>query len=400
MFLFYSSKQTDENRSYYKGVLFEELLRRYLDSSGYDVEIRRKHNSLEYDIEGTDRASGMRIIGEAKAHGTAISGHDFSSFVGKILPRGLSKGEIRGLFLSTSALTPDADDYYDTVRDFGVVAHTGQQLANAIVQALRLPEQSEAFRSLEQKEFDPKQYLLLTTDSGEFIAVTAGNVSSAAASVFGLLRPDGRMVDDPRFLEALSASVPELQALSPIAGTVATTASRPRDIQRGLTLGSDWADYRLPAAPEYFVGRDVFLQELREHIASGEPPFVIQIKSRSGVGKSSVLASLERQLTADGARTEIHDARDVKSVLDVQAVVQRYTEIRATPADFRALAQSLGELGACIGEQRAVLIVDQFESTFNNPDVFYAYEAIASLHGRLGPSMYFVLARKNFRAIA
>ena len=52
VFVYYSTQQSEANRDYHKGVLFEQLLARYLDASGYDVSVRRKHNSLEYDIEG------------------------------------------------------------------------------------------------------------------------------------------------------------------------------------------------------------------------------------------------------------------------------------------------------------------------------------------------------------
>jgi len=57
MFLFYHSSQDEKNISYYKGLLFEELLKAYLEQSGYNVELRKKHNSLEYDIEGKLKAN-------------------------------------------------------------------------------------------------------------------------------------------------------------------------------------------------------------------------------------------------------------------------------------------------------------------------------------------------------
>ncbi|MEF5670550.1 hypothetical protein U9X48_25115 [Escherichia coli] len=74
MFLFFHSEQTEKNTSYYKGLLFEELLKEYLEGSGYDIELRKKESSLEYDIEGFSRATGQKIIGEAKAHSKSMSG--------------------------------------------------------------------------------------------------------------------------------------------------------------------------------------------------------------------------------------------------------------------------------------------------------------------------------------
>lgn len=68
MFVFYHSKQNTENKSFYKGTLFEQLLKEYLEKLGYKVELRKKQNSLEYDIEGTSSVTRRKIIGEAKAH--------------------------------------------------------------------------------------------------------------------------------------------------------------------------------------------------------------------------------------------------------------------------------------------------------------------------------------------
>ncbi|WP_137593502.1 hypothetical protein, partial [Escherichia coli] len=99
-----------------------------------------------------------------------------------------------------------------------------------------------------------------------------------------------------------------------------------REIVRGLTVGTEWADYRLPAGPTVFVGRTEFIGELLSHIKHNELPHVLQIKSRSGVGKSSLVSFLENKLSMDGVITELHDSRDVKTIYDVFYLVQRFTQ--------------------------------------------------------------------------
>ncbi len=42
MFLFYHSQQKEDNISFYKGNLFETLLKDYLTISGYEVTLRKK----------------------------------------------------------------------------------------------------------------------------------------------------------------------------------------------------------------------------------------------------------------------------------------------------------------------------------------------------------------------
>lgn len=65
------------------------MLAEYLDKNGYHVSIRQKHNSLEYDLEGHDKTTAMKIIGEAKAHESSIDGQTISAFVGKLIPLGI-----------------------------------------------------------------------------------------------------------------------------------------------------------------------------------------------------------------------------------------------------------------------------------------------------------------------
>ena len=120
MFIFYHRKQSDKNTSYYKGILFEALLKAYLDKNGYSITLRQKHNSLEYDLDGKSNATGHRVVGEAKAHEKTINGQTVAAFVGKLLPLGLVKKDVHGLFLSTSQLSPDGEDYYRSVKDMGV----------------------------------------------------------------------------------------------------------------------------------------------------------------------------------------------------------------------------------------------------------------------------------------
>jgi hypothetical protein len=112
MFSFYHSQQNADNVSYYKGTLFESLLQQYLCATGFNVELRRKKNSLEYDIEGKNVITNQHVIGEAKAYENPIKGKELSSFVGKLVPLGLLENRVHGIFLSTSSLTADAGDYF------------------------------------------------------------------------------------------------------------------------------------------------------------------------------------------------------------------------------------------------------------------------------------------------
>ncbi len=399
MFLFYSSKQTDDNWAYYKGLLFEHLLKEYLIASGFDVELRRKKNSLEYDIEGTNKTTGQNVLGEAKALEKPVSAKEFTSFVGKLLPFDLEKGKVHGLFLSTSALTPEAEDYYGKVKNkYGITAKTGRQLFKAIELALKLPTLDFLSKSLEKKGYASLTSNILTTDSGIFLVLIARAKNSGAPAYFALFDNCGHPIDNESFIEVIGNSDKSLQPLNPIIPTqkkVVTSIKSERCIPEGLSLGIEWSDYRLPASPQFFVGRESFIERIFRHLNENQRPNVLQIKSRSGVGKSSVLAYIESLYTTLGAVTELHDSRDIKSILDVYSVVQRFTKSKDLAYDFRDIENQLSTFAEVDENSLKLFFVDQFESTFHNPDVFTAYESLASAFTRVGKGLYMIFARKN-----
>jgi conflict system STAND superfamily ATPase len=398
VFLFYHSEQQPKTATYYKGVLFELLLQRYLSATGFAVELRRKHNSLEYDLEGRHTVDGRKVVGEAKAHDRPISGEVFSAFVGKLVPLGIIEHEVSGLFLSTSALTAEADDYYRSVaaKYTGITVLTGEKLATDVRRALSLADPATLGKHLKGIGFVPLTNHLLSTDHGVFVVMLAAPTNSAAAAAFAVFREDGSLLQDAPFLAKLSAVVPELQALRGIATGHASSASiAVRQIGAGLAVGTSWDDYRLPAAPALFVGRRALVLEVLEHVRERKAPPVLQVKSRSGVGKSSFLAFVEEAFRKEGFETELHDARDIKSVFDLMSVVQRFTGAAMPAVDIEGAVTQLRDLSNRSAQgQRAVFMVDQFEATFTNPELFYAYEALLpAFIGR--HNLVAVFARKN-----
>ncbi len=398
MFLFYHSEQTPKNATYYKGVLFELLLKRYLSAAGYDIDLRQKHNSLEYDLEGRHTVDQRKVIGEAKAHERPIAGETFSAFVGKLLPLGLVEREVSGLFLSTSALTSEADNYYRALaaKYTGITVLTGEKLSGAIRRALSLADPAVVAKQLKSSGFVALTNHLLTTDHGIFLVILAATERSAAPAAFAVFREDGSALNDAAFLAKLSVSVPELQALQGITdGPARAPAASVRRIGAGLSVGASWDDYRLPAAPSLFVGRRALALEVLQHVREGHAPSVLQIKSRSGVGKSSFLAYVQNSFETEHYQTELHDARDVKSVFDLMSVVQRFTGSALPAVDIQGAVSQLGELSLALGEsQRAAFMVDQFEATFANPELFYAYESLIPAFTSQR-NLVAVFARKN-----
>lgn len=399
MFLFYHSRQGEDNIPFFKGKLFEELLKEYLEKSGYEIELRKKYSSLEYDIEGTARATGQKIIGEAKAHSKSMSGQTVSAFVGKLLPLGLIEKRVHGLFLSLSPLTPEAEDYFRSVENMGLTARVGRDLYDEISNVLCLPSDEVIKKDINTRGYDLVAPNILKTDSGIYKLVVLKQKDSGTPSAFTIFNGDGTQVTEKNFLERIKITISELAGLDFLL-TQQQSSKKPeshykREILSGLSVGTDWADYRLPAGPSVFVGRNAFITNVLNHLSNNEIPHVIQIKSRSGVGKSSLVSYLEKKLSESDYVTELHDSRDVKTIYDVFSLVERFTESGHIPTNYIEVDQQLNELQKNLNGKKAVFFVDQFESTFANPDIYDCYEYIANSITKISGNVYIVFARKN-----
>ncbi|MCL1882991.1 MAG: restriction endonuclease [Defluviitaleaceae bacterium] len=395
MFLFYDCvKQNEKNANYHKGVLFEKLLSEYLSKNGYAVQIRAKHNSLEYDLEGTDKTTQLNIVGEAKAFQDSISGQILSAFAGKLMGLGLFEKKIHGLFLSASPLTPEAKDYFDTIKGFGISCYTGDDLFNRIIESFGMPITEQVYNKTRELGYNPLFDFILTTNYGYAKLVIASNGSAMTPSCYLVFDASLNLVSDKEFLKKIE-NIKELRGFVFVCGVESrNTSVNYREIQRGLIIGKDWTDYRLPAAPEFFVGRKSLVKQIMDYIMTNQTESnVIQIKSRSGVGKSSILALLSDELNKNGCLVELHDARDIKSTVDVFSVIGRFTNTNNLPQNFLEVEGLLKEMIKT--NKTYVFMVDQFESTFLQPDIFTSYETMAKIVCSVNQNVYFCLARKN-----
>ena len=252
---------------------------------------------------------------------------------------------------------------------------------------------------LREEEFSPQGNHILHTDNGTFVVVTASTRTSHAPSHFAVFDKHGKLFLDNAFIKNITGNVTELKTLTPILADSSVFPRHDRIIGQGVIVGDTWIDYRFPAAPEFFVGRREFIEKILLQIgsnrASDSSSNVLQIKSRSGVGKSSTLAYLQRELSNKGYLTELHDARDISSVFDIFSIIQRFTGRSSLPGDFRAVEEELRNFASTTELSRGVFMVDQFESTFLNPEVFQAYETLATIFLKYSPELWICFARKN-----
>lgn len=400
MLYFWDSKQNETNRAYYRGLLFEDLLRRYLSARGYQVELRRrKHNSLEYDIEGTHLVDGRPVVGEAKAHESTIAGQDVAAFVGKLLPLIKRQPKLSGVFLATSALSPEAEDYFESLPqsslEFSVQRIAGNTLEQEVRAALTLPSRLEA-AALTIKEVPVRLFdHVVHTDVGTFVAVLGRGAGTGLPDRFTLVDHARKLVTDLAFLTRIRAHLEAFRELEPAIDTGALPNLRSRSVVTGLIVANDWLDYRRPAPSTYFVGRREHLGRIKDICSGSQSSSIIEIKARSGVGKSSLLAVLAEGWQTEGHRVELHDARDVHSATDVFALIERFTEYPQHVRHFEDVTIALRHLATVSNGKRSFFLIDQFESVLLSQEVFNAYEYLALAIVRVAAPVTLGFARKD-----
>lgn len=372
--------EADALTSLRKGQLFEHLLRRIAHLAGYrDVELRRKHRSLEYDIEGRGALHGVRLLGEAKATEARISGKEVAAFVGKLVPFGLGE-RVDGLFVSVAPFTAEARDYLDGIAGrlgtpplaIGLRTLAGDQIAAFLAEHWEYA--SEAVLRARVRELhglELREAWLVVTEGQDLVACACGRDAVGPATALVVLGPDGgRLALAPAVLARLQAQVEGLAGLEP---PRAREAAAPVP---GIVAGAGWFDHRFPAPPDCFVGREEALREALRAIGEiGDRATAlraVQVLSRTGVGKSSLLLKLAAELP----ETVTLDARHLRAPADVRRVAALAVEPDARAATL-------------------VLLVDQFEAALERPPVFEAVLDLVETTTSHALPIVWVLARRN-----
>ena len=205
MFLFYHTDQTTKNASYHKGILFENLLKQFLNKRGYEVTVRNVKNGAEYDINGKDKTTGINIIGEAKAYVDKINITIFKAFVGSLYPLDIDTANVKGLFLSTSHLTPEAKEFYHSVKEKkdSIVAITGIELYNNIKEEFDLIIPIKLQNQLNELKYIIRMDYLLICNVGNFIVLLCSSPESVNPSYFILINENGYEITDEDFISRI-----------------------------------------------------------------------------------------------------------------------------------------------------------------------------------------------------
>lgn len=412
---------SDELTPQVKGQIFERFAKRLVEYTGYrDVVLRVKRASLEYDVEAVGNLSGRQLNGEAKAHEAAVAGKEVSAFFGKLVPlAAASDGGLDGLFISTSRLTPEGDDF---LRSLTPTVLNGLRLTFTTLIGQAIPtflsernycisEQGLRQAVTSATALHPHDTWLLLGVHGDVLLATAGPTAASAATHFLCFALNGDRADlppdDVRRLRRQMTDLANLVFLPPAEMPKSDLSETPA--LPGVLAGTGWFDYKFPSPPDCFVGRDAALgtvTRLIRTVADGGTSIrAIQILSRSGVGKSSLLLKVAASSGEVAQLSETVDGRNLLAPGDFRLVVAALIRAASTaletqlavPGSQEDVPTALAEAGEALRTHSlvAAIQIDQFEALLGRPDVFRTFlDLLAGTTERAVPIVW-VLARKN-----
>ncbi|MGW6310274.1 nSTAND1 domain-containing NTPase [Streptomyces niveus] len=414
--------ESDELTGQRKGHLFEAFTKRLVGIAGYrDVELRVKRSSLEYDIEALSKLHGRHLFGEAKAHEASMPGKEASAFVGKLLPLAAEHGGIDGLFISASPFTPEASDYLASLNS-GVLSTAkidlrtlvGDEIPQFLAQnGICIAEAILRDAAKSVVGLEPCDAWLVVAARGDVFVVSFSQTVLANPTHFASFSLDGSPLTlDPESVGRLSAQIPDLAELDYFSIDSSEPLNEPSTISQRVELpevvaGSGWFDYKFPSPPECFIGRADSLEGIVRFVGdvktNATSVRAMQILSRSGVGKSSLLLKIAASDAANFAVTV--DGRNLRSPSDLRLVAaQLVTVVNAdaaisaeVPKSQEDTAESLRSIGDQLKKinKMAILQIDQFEALLTRPAVFQATLDIILACTSWSLPILWVMARKN-----
>ena len=414
MFYFINFDTPTKSENYDKGVLFERLCKDLLDASGYnDIEMRVKANNLEYDIVANNKVTNQKLIGEAKAWDKKISS-EIMAFIAKMMHFWIKEPNDWGIFISISDLTSDVKQQVDDLVDAGY--HIRYIVGDSIIDALVSQKNYlsvKQIRDISQNNINlgSGDVYFLVSDRGYYYIQLLIEDGKTLPSYFVCYDMFGNSIEDEDFILRVSSKIELLKELKYYKHGEKTKYSESEvdNSYLGVMHGEGWFDYQFPANPDRFIGRTSLINAFNDSVNDVKNGItstkVIEILSRSGVGKSSISLKLQRLYKEKGFSTAIVDSRNIRSDIDILQIFQMLVkdfnfhcnlncEVPKEKEQINIISKLIDEFNTENGKM-SLIFLDQFESVFARPSVYNTLIDIILEFNVKFKSFIFVIARKN-----
>jgi predicted transcriptional regulator len=389
-----------------KGNLFESLMSKLLDKLGWKITSIDKNvmkAGIEIDLIATSKTyTNQRLIAQCKAYRKPIERNVLSDFWGQIEPeiaKSRSKGEnLGGIFLSTSELNGAAKGYFkesfadiadrkNILKVYAADELIEQLLGNGCISTKaaeigqHLPEKIRNLQAGEKRllytklgyywllllnskeRFSPVGYLLLD-EAGKTLDLKASNPLPNA------LRQEFFDIKDLTCLNNTSVFTSLVSSITPI------------------PKSKSFFDYKYPADPQFFVGREDKIKEAISFISEVQKKKTalrgMVIAANSGIGKSSFILKLKDLCISEHMYFFDIDTRSCDKSDFILRVLEYVIKklIEMDPKKFSKLTEvkieglySIGKtyqsIDSCLSEGELIIIfLDQFENVYFSKENF------------------------------
>lgn len=396
------SGDTQSAQSNSKGHLFESLMLSLCKHLKMEVTHSNKsENGKEIDIEGKTIVGNVPFFAECKAKESSLDSTDIQKFGFKFLTK-KDESDARGLLFTLSALNPKAQEVWDNDlhRKYGdkVTCYLHHQVVDLLKEHYELIPPLVIQKQASDKygrHCGDTQLLCVEGSNNEpslfwaQLLMSSDSTEPKAVAIYG---SKGDFVSEESTIENLLGLKPDLATEKLTCLNIEELPSTLDDISPSRTvvrvrMSSEWFDFRFPAAPEFFVGRDLqraqlsaFIQEVRDRKTTSRGVLVL---GKSGIGKSSLALKFRQELRERKTVFVPIDSRlcdDVSFLFD--SVNELLFELRQIPKlidgleriqvkGLDSLINTLADIHDVIDMNGylAVLFFDQFEKVFEYPEV-------------------------------
>lgn len=381
-----------------RGDLFETLMTLVLRHYGYQFDTHPNVNyaGMEIDIDGKAILTNVPLYAECKCHETDISSPMLQAFFGKYMTRWFKDRQSVGLFIALPGLNSHAKGFYREHCEgnpeliLRLLEEADVLTAMCESQILATPDTFP--RAIQQDLGTPGDSTVLYTDIGCFWVQYVIPMGSGIANSLVVLDAMANPITSSETIDYLTQLYPELADFENLAIDGGRSTREPiteQDTDQIVEVrgSSAYFEYQFPASPEYFVGREVVLEDLdsyaTEVIEKATSARGIVFEANSGWGKSSLVLASVARLQQNGhfavaidsrtASTSQFILRAIEYALnnsDISYGLPAQDYAKRTVTGFDGALGALTTLGCTLEDNHKVLFIffDQFENVFFLPD--------------------------------